>query len=105
VQLIDSGPLGTNSLSTINHVDVYRLAQQSNGQLTVDSAKYNSYRANGTAISVTWPPATRNVSNGLSDYLGLTIYYQYNWISGRLLGSGPLQLTQSFSVRLEPQSY
>ena len=59
----------------------------------------------GSAISVTWPPSSRNVRNGFSDYLGVTIYYQYQWKSGALLGSTSLQLTQTFDARIEPQSY
>jgi Flp pilus assembly protein TadG len=105
VQLIRTGPMSATSLATVAHIDIYRLAQQSNGQLAVDNAHYNSYRLDGTAISVTWPPSTRNVSNGTSDFIGLTIYFQYNWLSGRLLASGPLTLTQTFDFRIEPQTY
>jgi Flp pilus assembly protein TadG len=105
VQSVRTGPLGATSLATVTHVDIYHLLQQGNGQLTVDTSKYNSYLPNGTAISVTWPPASRDVSNGVSDFAGLTIYFQYNWFAGGLLGTGPLQLTQIADVRLEPQTY
>jgi Flp pilus assembly protein TadG len=105
VQSIQSGPVGQTSLATVQHIDVYRLVQQGNGQFTVDTTKINSYNLNGTAITVTWPPSARNVRNGSSDFLGLTIYYQYQWKSGTLLRSSPLNLTQTFYVRIEPQSY
>jgi Flp pilus assembly protein TadG len=105
IQTIQSGPVGQTALASVQHIDIYHLIQQSNGQLTVDTAKYNSYNLNGTAISVTWPPSARNVRNGSSDFLGLTIYYQYTWKSGVLLRTGPLNLTQTFYVRLEPESY
>lgn len=105
IQLIRNGPLAATSLATISHIDVYRLIQQSSGQLTTDTAHYNSYRLDGTVISLTWAPSTRSITNGASDFLGLTIYYQYNWLSGRLLSSGPLQLTQTIDVRIEPQTY
>jgi Flp pilus assembly protein TadG len=106
VQLIRTGPFGTTSLAKVNHIDIYRLVQQANGQFTVDATKINSYQLDGTAIgAVNWLPSTRNARNGSADFVGLTIYYQYNWLSGRLLASGPLQLTQPFYVRIEPQSY
>ena len=105
VQTIRTGPFGQTSLGTVQHIDVYRLTQQGNGTLAVDNAAYNSYRLDGTSISITWAPATRNVRNGVSDFLGLTIYYQYQWRSGTLLGVAPLSLTQTAYVRLEPQSY
>jgi Flp pilus assembly protein TadG len=105
VSSIQSGPVGQTGLATVQHIDIYRLIQQSDGHFTVDSTKYNSYNLNGTAISVTWPPSARNVRNGSTDFLGLTIYYQYQWKSGTLLRSSPLNLTQTFYVRLEPQSY
>lgn len=105
IQAIRTGPLGSTSLATVTEIDIYRLKAQSNGQLTVDSTAYNRYRLDGSAISVTWQPAVRNVRQGFTDFLGLTINYQYQWASGRLLGAGPLQLSQAFDVRLEPQTY
>ena len=105
VQVIRTGPLGSTSLATVTEIDIYRLLLQSNGQLTVDSTAYNRYRLDGTTISATWQPSARNVRQGFTDFLGLTISYQYQWASGRLLGAAPLPLTQTFYARLEPQSY
>lgn len=105
VQVIRTGPLGQTSLVTVTSVDVDRLIIGSNGVASKDSAKHNSYKLDGTAITVTWPPTNRNVRNGSSDFLRLTINYQYKWLSGTLLATGPLTLTQSFDVQLEPQSY
>jgi hypothetical protein len=45
------------------------------------------------------------VTAGASDFIGLTIYFTYSWKSARFLGQGPLNLNQSFYVRLEPQTY
>ena len=104
VQAIKSSP-GVTALGTVTEVDIYRLAQQSNGQLTVDPNAYNRYRLDGSSISVTWPPSSRNVRNGSSDYLGVTIYYQYQWQSGQVLGATALQLSQTFDARIEPQRY
>ena len=98
--------IGTTTLATINEIDVYHLTEQSNGSLTVDPAHYNKYRLDGSAIGpISWPPATRNVVNGQSDFLGLTISYQYNWKTGVFLASSPLKLQQTFEIRLEPQTY
>jgi hypothetical protein len=110
VQVILTGPLGATSLATISHVDVYHLIQQGNGTYIEDGAEYNSYRSPwpplaGSTINSTYPPAGRDVRSGQSDFLRLKISYQYNWLSGRILGSGPLQLVQTFDVRLEPQAY
>lgn len=105
IQVIRTGPLGSTSLATVSEIDIYRLQEQSNGQLTVDATAYNRYRLDGSAISVTWQPAVRNVRQGVSDFLGVTISYQYQWASGRLLGAPSMQLSQTFHVRLEPQSY
>jgi Flp pilus assembly protein TadG len=98
--------IGTTALATINEVDVYRLIEQGNGSLTVDPAHYNKYRLDGSVIgAISWPPSTRNVVNGQSDFLGITIVYQYNWKTGIFLASHPLQLQQTFEIRLEPQTY
>jgi Flp pilus assembly protein TadG len=104
VQVILSSP-GVAGLATITEIDIYRLTSQPGGQLTVDNSAYNKYPQNGGAASVTWAPAIRNVRNGFSDFLGVTITYQYQWKSGSLLGTAPLQLTQNFYARLEPESY
>jgi Flp pilus assembly protein TadG len=105
IQTIRTGPLASTSLATVTEIDIYRLNVQSNGQLTVDASAYNRYRLDGSAISVTWQPGARNVRQGFTDFLGLTINYQYQWASGRLLSASPLQLSQTFDVRLEPQTY
>jgi Flp pilus assembly protein TadG len=105
VNLIRNGPLSTTSLATVTHVDFVHLILQSNGTFTEDAALSNSYRLDGTVISSTWPPVNRNVRSGTSDFLRVKIFYQYNWLSGKVLGTGPLALTQTFDVRLEPQSY
>jgi hypothetical protein len=98
--------VGTTTLAAVNEVDIYRLIEQPNGSLTVDLAHYNKYRLDGSAIgSIAWPPAQRNVVNGQSDFLGVTIQYQYNWKTGVFLSLKPLQLQQTFEIRLEPQTY
>jgi Flp pilus assembly protein TadG len=104
VQVILAGP-GVTALAKVTEIDIYRLTSQPGGQLTVDASAYNMYPQNGTSATVPWPPAVRNVRNGFSDFLGVTISYTYQWKSGSLLGAAPLLLTQNFYARLEPQSY
>ena len=98
--------LGTTNLAQVRHVDIYKLNQQANGTLTVAPGTVNSYNLNGTPIGSTpWPSSSRDVKNGESDFLGVTIYYRYNWKTGIFLFAGPLDLNQSFAIRLEPQTY
>lgn len=98
--------IGTTTLGSVTEVDIYRLVQQLNGTLAVDNNHYNRYQLNGTPIgAATWPSPTRNVRNGQSDFLGVTLKYQYVWRTGVLLAGGPLSLQQSYEIRLEPQTY
>jgi Flp pilus assembly protein TadG len=106
VQLIRTGPFGQTALATVTSIDVDRLTVAANGVPSKDATKHNSYRLDGTTLVVgTWPPSARNVRSGSSDFLRLTINFQYSWLSGKLLATGPLVLSQSFDVQLEPQSY
>jgi Flp pilus assembly protein TadG len=106
IAVIRTTPMGTTRLSQITEIDVYRLIEQSNGTLTVDPARINKYNLDGTSIgAINWPPASRNVTSGNSDFIGVTIYYTYTWKSSRILGQPPLNLTQAFYMRLEPQTY
>lgn len=106
IQVLRGTAMGTTSLGNVNEVDIYKLNEQLNGSLTVDPLHYNRYRIDGTPIgAVTWPPASRSVVNGKSDFLGVTLRYQYNWKTGVFLASSPLQLKMDFAIRLEPQTY
>ncbi len=106
LQVIRGTALGTTQLADVTKVDIYRLIQQPDGSLAVDSSHYNSYQLDGTPIgATTWPSPSRDVINGQSDFLGVTIWYTYRWKSGLILGQKPLNLSQAFYVRLEPQTY
>jgi hypothetical protein len=103
VTSIRTGPVGTTNLASVTEIDV----QCETASLT-PCASYsapNRYLLSGTALAVPWPPAIRNVHNGQSDFLGLTIKYQYQWKSGSLIGASPLQLTETYHARVEPQIY
>src|ERR1700737_1944873 len=98
--------IGTTTLGSVNEIDVYHLIEQMNGTLTVDLNKYNRYDINGNPLApITWPSPTRHVRNGQSDFLGITLHYQYNWKTGVFLSGAPLQLQQLYEIRLEPQTY
>ncbi len=98
--------LVTTSMGTVEHVDIYRMNQQPDGTLTVDVARINSYRINGTPLgSINWPSITRDIKNGEMDFLGITLYYHYNWKTGIFNSGGPLQLNNAVFIRLEPQLY
>lgn len=98
--------MGTTRIAQIQRIDIYKLTQQANGTLTVAPGTINSYNLDGTARnSIPWPSASRDVKNGESDFLGVTIYYRYNWKTGLFIFAGPLDLNQDFAIRLEPQTY
>ena len=108
IQVIKNSP-GITSLATVSEIDVQCESPTANGSLA-PCASYptpNRYDllGNPLATPLPWPPAVRNVHSGVSDFLGVTITYRYQWQSGWLFGSAPLQLTQTFHGRLEPQSY
>jgi TadE-like protein len=106
IGIIRGTALGTTNLAQVRHIDIYKLTEQANGTLTVAPGTINSYNLDGTARnSIPWPSSSRDVKNGESDFLGVTIYYRYNWKTGIFLFAGPLDLNQSFAIRLEPQTY
>lgn len=106
LQTLQRTAIGTTTLSQVVEVDIYRLIEQPNGSLTIDALHYNRYQLNGTPIgAITWPSTTRNVTNGASDFLGVTLQYRYKWKTGVFLAPSAVNLTQTFEIRLEPQSY
>ncbi len=104
--VLQRSAMGTTNLATVTEVDIYRLQQQVNGSLTVDGAHFNRYNLDGTSIGViAWPPANRNVRNGQSDFLGVTVKYTYSWKTGVLVAPNAINLQQVYEIRLEPQTY
>jgi Flp pilus assembly protein TadG len=107
-QVVDKvrSTVGTTQLFSVSEVDIYRLNQDGAGNLTPDLAHYNRYRLDGTALGpISWPPSSRNVSSGSTDFLGLTVHYSYTWKAGFFSPIGPIVTTADAYVRLEPQSY
>jgi Flp pilus assembly protein TadG len=109
----DSQVLGTirntvsgTQLFTVDEVDIYKLNQDENGNLTQDLANTNKYALNGTPLNGTpWPASSRNTGNGTSDFIGVTVNYTYAWKAGFFAPLGPLKTTAVSYVRIEPQSY
>jgi Flp pilus assembly protein TadG len=109
----DSQVLGTirnivsgTQLFTVDEIDIYKLNQDGNGNLTPDISKTNKYKLDGTPLNGTpWPASTRNVGNGTSDFIGITVNYTYTWKAGFFAPLGPLKTTAVSYVRIEPQSY
>jgi Flp pilus assembly protein TadG len=98
--------VGTTQLFTVGEIDIYKLNQDGNGNLTQDIANTNKYALDGTPLNGTpWPASGRNVGNGTSDFIGVTINYTYSWKAGFFAPLGPLRTTAVSYVRLEPQSY
>ena len=98
--------VGSTQLFTVEEIDIYKLNQDGNGNLTQDVAKTNKYALNGTPLNGTpWPASSRNVGNGTSDFIGITVNYTYTWKAGFFAPLGPLRTTAISYVRVEPQSY
>ncbi|HEV3096585.1 MAG TPA: TadE/TadG family type IV pilus assembly protein [Candidatus Dormibacteraeota bacterium] len=98
--------VGTTQIFNVTEVDIYKLNQNGNGDLTPDLAHYNRYALDGTAMGpLTYPAAGRNVGNGTSDFLGITVNYTYTWKAGFFSPLGPVRTTAVSYVRLEPQNY
>ena len=106
--------LGQNGVVNVTEVDIYRLIEDPNtGALTVDTngcgggGCMNKYDLAGNPLlnPEPWTATSRDVTNGSSDFMGVTIKYQYKWKSGTLISAAPLSLTAKYYVRLEPQTY
>jgi Flp pilus assembly protein TadG len=106
LQIIRSN-VNTTHLFDVTEVDIYKLNQDGNGNLTPDLTHFNRYALDGTPMisPEPWPAAMRNVGNGTSDFIGVTIKYTYTWKAGFFAPLGPVKTTADTYVRLEPQSY
>jgi Flp pilus assembly protein TadG len=98
--------LGTTGIFSVTEVDIYKLNQDGNGNLTSDPVFFNRYRIDGTPMMPEpWPAASRNVGNGTMDFLGVSVHFTYTWKAGFLAPLGSLRSTATHYIRLEPQSY
>ena len=99
--------VATTSLFDVSEIDIYKVDQDLNGNLTPDPTYYNRYRLDGTPMisPEPWLASKRNVGNGTSDFIGITINFSYSWKAGLFAPLGPIRTTAVSYVRLEPQSY
>jgi Flp pilus assembly protein TadG len=99
--------VGTTRLFDVTEVDIYKVNQDFNGNLTPDPTYFNRYALDGTPLisPEPWPAAQRNVGNGTSDFIGVTVNYTYTWKAGFFAALGPVRTNAVSYVRLEPQSY
>lgn len=97
----------STQLFDVSEIDIYKLNQDGNGNLTPDPTFYNRYRLDGSPMisPEPWPAASRNVGNGTSDFIGVTVNFSYTWKAGFFAPLGPIRTTAVSYVRLEPQSY
>jgi hypothetical protein len=98
--------VGTTGVFSVTEVDIYKLNKDASGNLTPDPVLYNKYRIDGSPmVPEPWPAASRNVGNGTSDFLGVTVHFTYRWKAGFFAPLGPVNSTATYYIRLEPQSY
>jgi TadE-like protein len=98
--------VGTTGIFSVDEIDIYKLNQDGNGNLTPDPVFFNRYRLDGTPmIPEPWVAASRNIGNGTSEFLGVTVHFTYTWKAGFLAPLGSLRSTATHYIRLEPQSY
>ncbi len=105
LQAVRNTALGTTRLAEVTEVDIYRMTEDSAGNLNTDYSRYNKYRLDGTVIQQTWPAASRNVTSGSSDFAAVQVFFTYRWKSGIFAPAPPVSLNSRFEIRLEPQVY
>jgi len=98
--------VGTTGIFSVDEVDIYKVNQDGSGNLVADPILFNRYAIDGSAmLPEPWPAASRNVGNGTSDFLGVTVRFTYKWKAGFLAPLGSLRSSATQYIRLEPQSY
>jgi Flp pilus assembly protein TadG len=121
IAVVRNGVLGTTSLAVVRQIDVFKLNEDPvtgvltpacNAGVTSPPApcvgSYNTYLLSGATTDggpVRWLPSTRSVKNRATDFLGVRVWYQYNWKTGVFLAPSSVQLNMEVDIRLEPQTY
>ena len=120
IAVLRNGAMGTTTLATVKQIDIFKLNEDPiTGALTPSCnagvtsppppcATYNTYNLNGTTKlggPPPWNSVNRSVKNRATDFLGVRLWYQYNWKTGVFLAASPVQLNMEFDIRLEPQTY
>ncbi len=109
ISRMQAGGLAGNRFINVQSIQIYKMNEASDGTLSEATgctgsgagSCRNIYALNGTSTQVNWPPSQRVVSQGNSDFVGMTVTYKY--ISFYSLFPS---FTQSSTVyfRLEAQS-
>jgi hypothetical protein len=106
---INLGPLGTTSIATVDEIDITQLRPDGTADTTCGGAPchLNRYTLEGRSIgSGSYPPTTRGVTLGSTDYAAVTITFRYQWKTGIFSSAFPVvSLSSSFNVKLEPQRF
>src|SRR3989442_10237837 len=91
---------GTDRLFSVDEIDIYKLNQDGNGNLTPDPTLFNRYAADGTPLlsPEPWQPATRNAGNRTSDFLGITVKFTYGWQAGPFNARGPVPANRTDDI-------
>lgn len=121
LKVVADGILGTTSLAQIRQIDVFKLNEDPitgvltpacNAGVTTPpppcTGTYNTYLLNGATTDggpVRWLPSTRSVKNRSTDFVGVRVWYTYNWKTGIFLAPSSLNLNMEVDIRLEPQTY
>lgn len=123
IQAIQKTGVGQNGLVQVTDINLFKAANIG-GTYQLDTASscngtlggcQNHYDITGTLQNGTgspcnplpncppWQPSTRNVTNGSTDFAGVTLSYRYVWKSASFIPAPPVTLTTTYYVRLEPQ--
>jgi Flp pilus assembly protein TadG len=120
IAVIRNGAMGTTTLAFIRQIDIFKLNEDPiTGVLTpscnagvtsppAPCATYNTYKLNGSTVlggPPPWSSVNRSVKNRATDFIGVRLWYQYNWKTGVFLAPSSVQLNMEFDIRLEPQTY
>lgn len=109
--------IGTTAVLQVDEIDIYRVVPTGGGNFAANDSSdipicggqcINRYTPHGTLINgplPPWDPDLRRVTNSNADYLAVTIQARYNWLTGIFSDLGPVYLSPTYYVRLEPQTY
>jgi hypothetical protein len=123
IQAIQKTGVGQNGLVTVTDINLFKAANIG-GTYQLDTTSscngtpggcQNHYDITGALQNGTgspcaplpncppWQPSSRNVTNGSTDFVGVTLSYRYVWKSASFIPAPPVTLTTTYYVRLEPQ--
>jgi hypothetical protein len=121
VSFINTGPLGSTSIATIDEIDVTRLKVTTSGSPATSTLTPATKLADGTDCSGTcvnrykldfsplgtphYSPSKRDVQLGQTDYVQVLIKFHYQWKTGIFNQFPTPTLQAGVDIRLEPQGF